>query len=345
MTQPIHEPLGREDVARAIEGRKPSRIPMVLARWWGQGLWEEYGERLHELDARYPSDVEHLWLWPIRPECMGLSWSLEATGGLDSRAVIDDWAKLDEFIEKLPRPETDEALRDLPAIAAKARSDGRYILMGWWNLFFEKPWTLRGMENLMVDYHENPDEIHRLHKALLDTYLAYLEWGMREFDFDGFFTSDDLGHQTQLMMSPTTFRELIVPYYKPIGDLLKGRGKHFWLHSCGNNTDALDGLAAAGLNVFHPVQKHTMDEVEIARKYRGKLAFLVGFDVQRTLRVGTPEEVRAEVRHLIDTFDFPEGGMLLAAGNGIVAGTPFENIEAFLEESALYGKAHRDRFA
>jgi hypothetical protein len=52
---------------------------------------------------------------------------------------------------------------------------------------------------------------------------------------------------------------------------------------------------------------------------------------------------REEVRFLIDTFDRPNGGMCIAAGNGIVAGTPFENIIAFLDEAVCYGKKHRMR--
>jgi len=47
---------------------------------------------------------------------------------------------------------------------------------------------------------------------------------------------------------------------------------------------------------------------------------------------------------MIDTFDWPEGGMCMAAGNGIVSGTPYENIVAFLEETAGYGRIHREQF-
>ena len=36
--------------------------------------------------------------------------------------------------------------------------------------------------------------------------------------------------------------------------------------------------------------------------------------------------------------------MCIAAGNGIVAGTPLENIEAFLDEALCYGTVHRSRF-
>ena len=95
------------------------------------------------------------------------------------------------------------------------------------------------------------------------------------------------------------------------------------------------------MDVFHPVQKHTMDEMSVAREFGDRMTFLAGIDVQHTLQEKDPEGVRQEVRFLIDTFDRPDGGMCIAAGNGIVAGTPIENIDAFLDEALTYGTAHR----
>ena len=46
----------------------------------------------------------------------------------------------------------------------------------------------------------------------------------------------------------------------------------------------------------------------------------------------------------MDTFDGPDGGMCIGAGNGIVSGTPLENIEAFLDEALRYGQEHRGAF-
>jgi hypothetical protein len=47
---------------------------------------------------------------------------------------------------------------------------------------------------------------------------------------------------------------------------------------------------------------------------------------------------------MMDTFDLPGGGMVIAAGNGIVSGTPFENIDAYLDEATKYGLIHRQKF-
>jgi uroporphyrinogen decarboxylase len=84
-----------------------------------------------------------------------------------------------------------------------------------------------------------------------------------------------------------------------------------------------------------------MDEASVALDYGDKMSFLAGIDVQHVLQEKDPQGVRQEVRFLIDTFDRQEGGLCLAAGNGILPGTPLENIEAFLEEALVYGERHR----
>jgi len=337
------EPLMREDVIRAVERSNPSRIPLIRAKWWGEGLVDQYGERLKELN-RYPEDVA--WFFagnPVDPNRMELPWEWQTGGAHDSSCVIDDWAKLDDFIERLPDPANDPRFEAFAEAAAKAKTDDRYTIFGWWNLFFERPWGLRGMENLMCDYYAEPDNIHKLHSAMCNTYCSYIETGCQLLNPDGFWASDDLGHQTGPMMSPEIFHEFLFPYYKRVGDTLKQSKMHFWLHSCGDNTLLLPDLIESGLTVFHPVQKHTMDEVNVAAEFGDRLTFLAGIDVQHTLQEKDPEGVREEVRFLIDTFDRQDGGMCIAAGNGIVAGTPFENIEAYLDEAIVYGREHRLR--
>jgi len=339
----LFAPLPCAEVIKAVERRKPLRIPLVFAKWWGEGLGDQYGERLKEFD-RIPEDVCCIYIPKFDVNAMGLSWKIKRNKGHDANAVIDDWAKLDEFIAKLPDPSRDSCWGELAKRAEEAHQSDRYILCGWWGLFFETPWGIRGMENIMVDYYENPDKVQRLHNALCDLYGKSIQKAAHVLQPNGFWGSDDLGNQAQPMMRKSTFDEFLKPYYVRIGDVLRKNNMHFWLHSCGNNTELLPSLIEAGVNMFHPVQKHTMDEKAVAKQFGDKLGFWAGFDVQHTLREATPEQVRAEVRFLIDTFDRAEGGMCIASGNGIVSGTPFENIKAYLDEAVRYGATHRARF-
>ena len=272
---------------------------------------------------------------------MDLSWDLTQSAALDAGGVIRDWADLDEFIAKLPDPAANPRFDQLIEQAQTHHEQDRYLIVGWWCLFFETSWSLRGMENLMTDFYLYPDEVHRLFEALCALYCRSIDKAAEVLKPDGFWTSDDLGHQTQPMMRPSTFDEFFKPYYERIGACLRKHRIHWWLHSCGNNTPLLPSLIDAGVQMFHPVQKHTMDAQAVAEEFGDQIGFWAGFDVQHLLQEGTPDEVRAEVRLLIDTFDRADGGMCIAAGNGIVSGTPFENIEAFLDEAVRYGRIHR----
>ena len=340
----LYYPLPREEVVNAIDRHMPIRIPMVQARWWGEGLESQYGEKLFELE-RYPEDAAFLWVDLSNYATWNLPWPINDTGAHDTRCVLESWDRLDEFIAHLPDPEKDARFEDLKNQAEKAHREGRYVLFAFWRLFFERPWEIRGMRTLLMDYFLHPTEVHCLHEALCDFYISYLSRAIRELHPDGFWTSDDLGHQKQLFMSPKMFRELLKPYYIRLGKFLHENGMHWWLHSCGNNTLALGDLVEAGVDVFHPVQKGTMDEARTAREFGEKLTFLAGVDVQHILQEADPAGVRAEVRRLMDTFDRVDGGMCIAAGNGIVAGTPFENIKAFLDEAVRYGTSHRSQWA
>ena len=186
------------------------------------------------------------------------------------------------------------------------------------------------MQNLMLDYYDAMDELKLLGRRLLEFYKVIID-RFSDAGFDGIFTSDDLGSQAAPMMSPDTFKELYLPLYKEIIGYTHGKGMHFWLHSCGNNTLLMEYLIEAGLDVFHPVQAGCMDYAETAAAFGDRITFLAGIDVQHLLPNGTPEQIKGEIRRMKEIFN-PDGkGMLLGMGNGILTDTPLGNIEAALD--------------
>ncbi|MBQ7313828.1 MAG: hypothetical protein IJW81_09620, partial [Clostridia bacterium] len=257
--------------------------------------------------------------------------------GHDANAALPEWDALPALLADLPDTDAPGLFDQAKRIADAAHAEGKYVLIHHWSLMYERIWNFRGMENLLMDYYDFPAEVHALHRAVADTENKLLLRAVRELKPDGYMISDDLGGQHSLMMSPATFREFIKPYYAETWGIAHENDVDVWLHTCGNITEIIGDLIECGLSVLHPIQKRTMDWDKVAAEWKGKIAFWVGMDVQDTLINGSPEDVRKEVRLMRDTFDSPEGGFLYAAGNGIVGGTPIENIDAFLDEILTYG--------
>jgi uroporphyrinogen decarboxylase len=341
----MREPLSKEEVVNAIERKGGTKIPLLMHKWWGMGLEEKLGLNLENMAKQYPEDIFCAWYQepgyadsPNSNKSYRLGYkdtynSEEKHSIGESVVLLPDWSELDKFLEDFPDPNEpgifDEVKKQLPL------AGGRYKLGCWWRLFHERFWTIRGMENMMMDYYDNMEGLKIIGQRIVEFYKVIVD-KYSDLGFDGIFTSDDLGHQTGPMMSPSIFEELYLPLYKDFISYVHSKGMHVFLHSCGDNTKLMEYLIEAGLDVFHPVQYGCMDQLETAKKFGDRISLLAGVDVQHLLPEGTVGEVQAGVRKLINTFYKPEGGLLLAMGNGIMPGTPLENIETALREMTLY---------
>jgi hypothetical protein len=109
---------------------------------------------------------------------------------------------------------------------------------------------------------------------------------------------------------------------------------------CGDMTTPLGEFIELKLDVIRPIQKHAMDQVAAARQFAGRVSYWLGLDVQQAIPWGTPQQVRAEVRALIDAAHLPgRGGLVLTAGNGINGDCTLASLEALLDEAFAYGSA------
>lgn len=329
--------LSKEQVRSVIEGRGAApRIPMMYHFWTNPAVFADPGKTA-ELLSRYPQDVQtvdiHIpQLYDAPADCPSYRWSYmdEPVSGraYDNAGFLTDWdSQLDLLLNDFPSPEYPGLTAGAPA------ADGRYRLGVWWYFFFERFWSMRGMENALADFYENPECVHALFDKLCGFYERTIDRCAQELQLDGIFTSDDLGTQTDVFFSPAIFDEFFYPYYKRVIDRAHSHGMHFWLHTCGNIEKFLPRFIDMGLDVIHPIQKYTMEEKHIADTYQDRITIWSGFDVQRTIPYGTPEDVRREVRHLKECYSRPEGRFMITLGNSATKDTPYESLKALLEET------------
>ncbi len=210
----------------------------------------------------------------------------------------------------------------------------RYILVKISRCLFERGWSLRGMENLMMDFIMNPLFVHELFEIITDFNLKLLE-NLKVYPIDGVRFSDDWGGQRGLLMSPETWRIFIKPYLKIMYDRAHTLGYDVFIHTCGDVTLLLEDLIEIGVDVFNPFQPEVMDIEKIIEKYAGKLAFNGGLSIQKTLPFGSSKEVRDEVIHRLKLAR-EYGGYIISPAHDMPPDIPLENIKAMLE--VLHGQ-------
>ena len=109
-------------------------------------------------------------------------------------------------------------------------------------------------------------------------------------------------------------------------------------HCDGNLMQMVPRLLSAGIEGFQGFQyEDGMDYVKICRmkSRQGREPIIIaGVSVTSTLPRGTPDDVRRQLRWLVE--NGPRTGLFLGASSSITPGVPLENIEALIEGLRFY---------
>ena len=104
------------------------------------------------------------------------------------------------------------------------------------------------------------------------------------------------------------------------------------IHSCGDITEIIPDLIEIGVDMISPLQAEALDFNFLKREYGKDLSFWGGVSTQRTLPMGRPEDVRAEIRERIRVMA-KDGGYILAPSHELQGDIPVENMIAFMDEA------------
>jgi len=206
-------------------------------------------------------------------------------------------------------------------------------------VFFERAWSLRGMENILMDFVLHPEFVEELFDKLTQLLLDAIG-KIIHLPMDCILFSEDFGAQKGLIMGTGYFREFLKPGLAKLCGRVRDGGKFVALHSCGDNTSIMEDLIEMGLNILNPFQPEAMDVFEMKRLYGKQITFEGGIGTQVALPYGTPEEVRAEIRACAETLS-KGGGYIMETTKPIRPDVPTENAVAALE--TMIEEAHKRR--
>ena len=201
---------------------------------------------------------------------------------------------------------------------------------------------MRGFEDFYADLATDPRVVCAIMDRVLEFKLA--RWG-RIFEIAGdlidvVVEADDLGGQFGPLISPESYQRHIKPRHRILFDFIHSRGRaKVLMHSCGAVRQFIPDFIDAGVDILNPVQVSAagMDSAGLKRDFGRDLTFWGGgVDSQRVLVVGTPAQVREDVRRRLDDF-MPGGGFVFAAVHEILIDVPPENLVAMWETVREFG--------
>jgi hypothetical protein len=205
-----------------------------------------------------------------------------------------------------------------------------------------------GYENYFMAYALYPEMIERVFAARADLALlnnravlrAYREGGLPPLNR----LDHDMADSRGTLVDIKSLDRIWFPHFaRCLEPLLKSDIKLIW-HCDGNLSQMVPRLLEVGLKGFQGFQyEDGMDYEAICRmktREGDDLFIIAGVSVTRTLPHGTPDDVRREMKWLVERG--PRTGLLLGGSSSIAPGVPWENLQALIEGFKYYREHGRD---
>lgn len=348
----------RERVAHALRGEQTDRVPVhesfweaTASAWRQQGLPEgvspdDYFDteiRLISIDNSFGfpfQEVERTETSVVVRDEWGIlkrDWTDHcSTPELLDFAVKSsaEWNNLKERLEPSPSRVDWKGVR---AAHAHWREQGKFICLAAIP-GYEATWRKVGVEALLLAIAEDPDWVREMYEydAAMITGMAqlYLDQGL---EFDGAWLWDDLGYKNGPLFSPRAYREQLLPYHKQVVDFFHAQGLPVILHSCGNITDLVPDLIAAGFDCLQALEvKAGVDLAHLVREYGRDLCFMGSVDV-RSFFAEDVAEMEREVRRKLDIGASNPRGYVFHSDHSIPPQVSFERYARVVEFVRTYG--------
>jgi uroporphyrinogen decarboxylase len=294
----------------------------------------------------------------------GAGWGTETEGYWHAVAPLAESANLAGY--PWPDPHAPSLLAD--AERALAADGGQhFVAPNFGFALFERAWSLRGFDQLLMDLVDQPewveellDRITEIQVTLAKRFISLGRSSRRQeaqlskseirnpksemdrslltsaatnssMGVDGGYFGDDYGAQRSLLFSPKIWRHIIKPRLARMFAVFREAGLPAILHSDGDIWPILPDLVDIGLTCLNPVQPEVLEHTRLYREFGQHLSFYGGISTQEVLPKVAPAEVRAATLACIRNLAPHGTGLILGPSHRMQSDIPVENVAAMLE--------------
>lgn len=196
---------------------------------------------------------------------------------------------------------------------------------------WEQSWYMRSMEELMMDMMAEDEKAgYLLDKVTENACIRGSAFARAGVDIIRI--GDDIGMQSNILMSEDLYRAWIKPRLKKVIDSIRSVKPDVIIqyHSCGYVRPFINDLIEVGIDVLNPVQPECMDFGEIHAEFGDRLSFHGTIGTQSTMPFGSPEDVRRAVLKNL-TIAGEKGGLYCAPTHLLEPEVPWENVIAYIK--------------
>lgn len=212
------------------------------------------------------------------------------------KVVIKDITKWRDYVHAPSVKWTDEEWAPYIEMANAVDRTQEYVCPFVAPGLFEQTHHLGEIKNTLMNFYDEPEDMHDLIKYLKDYELALAEEICSHLKPDGLFHHDDWGSQLSTFMSPDMFAEFYLEPYKEVYGYYKSHGVEMIVHHADSWAATLvPYMIEMGIDVWQGAMKSN-NIPELIKKYGGKITFMAGID---SADVDKPNWTQADIEKAV----------------------------------------------
>jgi hypothetical protein len=307
----------KENALLAISGQTPEYVPLADA--------------VDPFLVSATGDIEG-GIWPAT-DAFGVTWIATKEGAIPDHSKFH-FSDINEWRAHVSIPNPDDydftayAERDLAGIYRDTQLVNVINTAG----LFDRIVSLMGFEDALIAFVTDTEAIKDFYGELTAFKIRMIERIVDAYKPDMITYFDDVATANGLFIKPDTWREVIMPFERQIGEAIRSQDVIFNRHLCGKAEDIIDDLVEIGVQVWNSAQIMN-DLAAIQQRHQGELCIEGGWDSTGPVSFAgaSTEAVIEEAKRCIATYGVNRNyicGPLLMNERGNAALVGDERIDA-----------------